>query len=285
MKIADVGNPGQDHDGLAVGHRKADGLAGLERHAVRDDAGIAEPFDDTVRKIAGALGRASREDHEIAFEAARERARQRALVVGNDAEMHGGAAKLLDRGADDRGVGVVDGARAQRIAGRDDLVARREDRHSRPAVDGDLAEPQRRQHADLARGEVRSGAKHRLASRDVRAGVAHVLAAGERTTDFEPLAAPGGDELRMLDHQHRVGAARQHSAGRDRRRDAGDHGLARHDTGREDFVVERTVRGVSSIAPNVSLACTAKPSTLERSKPGTSTSATTSSASTRLSAA
>ena len=33
----------------------------------------------------------------------------------------------------------------------------------------------------------------------------------------------------------------------------------------------RTLRGVSSIAPNVSFACTAKPSTLERSKPGTST--------------
>ena len=43
----------------------------------------------------------------------------------------------------------------------------------------------------------------------------------------------------MLDHQHRVGAARQHAARRDRRRDAGDDGIFRHDTRRQDFVVER----------------------------------------------
>ena len=45
------------------------------------------------------------------------------------------------------------------------------------------------------------------------------------------------------------------------------------------------LRGASSVAPKVSAACTAKPSTLERSKPGTSTPATTSSPSTRSSAA
>ena len=77
----------------------------------------------------------------------------------------------------------------------------------------------------------------------------------------------------MLDHQYRIGAARQHAARGDRRRKAATTVLSGTTPGASTSLFVRTVRGVSSIAPNVSFACTAKPSTLERSKPGTSTSA------------
>ena len=42
VKIAEVGNPGRITTGLPSAHRQADRLAGLERHAVRDDARVAQ---------------------------------------------------------------------------------------------------------------------------------------------------------------------------------------------------------------------------------------------------
>ena len=58
----------------------------------------------------------------------------------------------------------------------------------------------------------------------------------------------------MLDHQDRIGAARQHAAGGDRRRDAGDDRLLVGTMpGASTSSLSSRVRGVSSIAPNVSL--------------------------------
>ncbi len=63
---------GKDHHRLAARHRKADRLAGLQRHAVRDDARIREPADDAIGNVASAFRRATREDDDVG----RERARQ-----------------------------------------------------------------------------------------------------------------------------------------------------------------------------------------------------------------
>ena len=136
VKIADVGKPGRITTGLPSVTARQIGLPGLSATPWATMPGLREPADDAVREIAGALRRAAREDHDVALRGrARARSSSAVFVVGNDAEMHRLAAELLDGGADDRGVGVVDRARAQRIAGRDDLVAGREDRHARPAVD------------------------------------------------------------------------------------------------------------------------------------------------------
>ena len=43
---------GQDDDGLAVGDREADRLAGLQRDAVGDDTRVAQRVHDAVREIA-----------------------------------------------------------------------------------------------------------------------------------------------------------------------------------------------------------------------------------------
>ena len=78
----------QDDHRLAAGDRKADRFAGLERHTVSDDTRVDEPAHDPVREIAGPLGRPARENHEVGLQAARERARKRVVVVGDDAQLH-----------------------------------------------------------------------------------------------------------------------------------------------------------------------------------------------------
>ena len=65
----------QDDDGLAIGDRETDGLAGLERNAVSDDAWIAEAVHDAVGEIAGTLGCAAGEHDRIGLQTPCERAR------------------------------------------------------------------------------------------------------------------------------------------------------------------------------------------------------------------
>ncbi|MHC2275286.1 hypothetical protein ACVME8_001897 [Bradyrhizobium diazoefficiens] len=123
----------QDHHRLAVADREAQRLAGLERHAMRDDAGLAEPADDAVGQVARAFRRAAGEHQHVGV---RQRAAHRRFellfVVGNGAEEDCLAAILVDRGRDDRAVGVVDlrGARAPRRA----EPVRRRSRSRRPAA-------------------------------------------------------------------------------------------------------------------------------------------------------
>ena len=137
--------------------------------------------------------------------------------------MDGHATKLLDRRTDDRGIGVVDGARRQRITRRNDFVARREDSDTWAPVNADRGESQRREDADLARGQVLSRSKHRFASGDVGPRIAHVLPGRERPPDLQELAGFGLDEFRMLDHQDGIGAARKHAAGGNRRCKTADY--------------------------------------------------------------
>ena len=89
---------------------------------------------------------------------------------------------------------------------------------------------------------------------------------------LDPAAAVriGRHELGMLDHHHRVGAARHHAAGRDHGGGARTDRQRRRMPGRQDLGVEAQTPGCVGSAA-VSAARTAKPSTLERSKPGTST--------------
>ena len=61
--------------------------------------------------------------------------------------------RFRDRGRDDRAVAVVDRARPQRVARRDQFVAGRQHRDARPPHHVDLGEAARRQHADLARAD------------------------------------------------------------------------------------------------------------------------------------
>ena len=174
VKIAEVGNPGRMTTGLPSVTARQMGLPGLSATPWATTPGLRSAVHDAVGEIAGALGCAAGEHDRIGLQALFS-ARQRVFVVRNDAQMHGHTTKLLDRRTDDRGIGVVDSARTQRIARRDDFIARREDRDPRPPVDADRGKSQRREDADLAGGQVLSGAKHGFASGDVGARIAHVL--------------------------------------------------------------------------------------------------------------
>ena len=154
---------GQDHDGLAVGDREADRLARLQRDAVRDDrrdCAAGSRCDTTGRRRPWTCR--PRRSRRRSRSAARERVGERRVVVGNDAELHRLAAELLHRGADDRRVRVVDRAGPQRL--RRARRSRCRSRRSRRAA-GDRraprATPDRREHADLARGQQLPGAQAR----------------------------------------------------------------------------------------------------------------------------
>ena len=89
--------------------------------------------------------------------------------------------------------------------------------------------------------------------------------------------APSLDQLGVLDHHHRVGAARHHAAGGDGGGGAGrDLDRRRMAAGDHLGVELEALSALSSLAPTVSAARSAKPSTLERSNGGTSIGATTS---------
>ena len=60
------GRKAGEHDHrAAAGRREADRLAGLERDAVRDDAGIVELGDDAIGDVARALAGSAREQHDV----------------------------------------------------------------------------------------------------------------------------------------------------------------------------------------------------------------------------
>ena len=155
-------------------------------------------------------------------------------IVGRDAERHGDAAQFLDRRRQHRPVAVVDLARADGGARRRQLVAGRENGDSRPAEDRNVLDADRRQHRDFARTEDRAGAQHGLAGADVRAGSGNGGARRHGLTDVHGRIG-GVDEFRLLDHHHRVGAARDHAARGDDRRQARADGLLRRPARRQHF--------------------------------------------------
>ena len=134
VKIAEVGKPGSTTIGLSPTTREAQRLAGLERDAMHQNAGRAEPRHDRVRQIAGAFrGAAGQHDHVACARARRarpfpapprRRERRRTRTGSPPASRH--------RGGDDRAVAVVDAGRRQRLARR--APVRRRSRAPRPSA-------------------------------------------------------------------------------------------------------------------------------------------------------
>src|SRR5690606_10876462 len=97
----------QDDDRLAVAYRQAERLAGLQRHAMGDDARLAQPADDAMADIARPLGRTARQDEYVMVsERIAHRGLEPRLIVGESAEKTRFAAVFGDRGADDGTIGV-----------------------------------------------------------------------------------------------------------------------------------------------------------------------------------
>lgn len=205
----------QDHDRLAVAHRKAERLAGLERNAMRDDAGLAEPADDAMGQIARTFRRAAGEHQHVGI---RQRLAHGSLELGfivwNGAEENRLAAVLIDCGCDDGAIGVVDRGRPKCLSGLHQFITGGDHGNPRLPRNFHLGDAASRQHADLSRANDRAGAQQRLAARDVGSGIGHELARRNCATNIDRI---GAGRLGVLHHDHRIGASRQRAAGGDRR--------------------------------------------------------------------
>ena len=116
--------------------------------------GIGQFGDDAVGHVAGAFARAARQQHDVGdVERLAHLRAQRIRVVGHDAEAARLAAQLAHGVGEDLRVRVVDARRLHRLAGRDDLVAGREDGDDRPAPDVHGGDADRREHAGVAAGQ------------------------------------------------------------------------------------------------------------------------------------
>ena len=179
---------------------------------MHDDARIGQLGDSPIRKVTGPLaGSARQQDHVSRLECLVQSMTQLIQVVASDGKSPCDAAKFADRVREYLGVGVIDTSRPHRLARRDDLVTGRKDGHDRATPDGDLRDSHGGEHAGVPAGQQVTGSQHRFARRDVGAGEGHVGTARNRTGDDERRVPHVG----MLDHYHRIRAARDHAAGGD----------------------------------------------------------------------
>ena len=168
----------QHRDRLAVDDREAERLAGLERDAVHEDAGLRRAATRSRCERSPAPFEVPPDSTTMSQAASARRTRlfERGVVVREGAERHRLAAGFGDRGGDDRAVAVVDAGRAERLAGATSSSPVESTATLRPAHHLDLGEPAGRQHADLARADARAAPQQRLAARDVGAGIGDELA-------------------------------------------------------------------------------------------------------------
>ena len=227
-----------------------------------------------------------RQHHDVAgLERAAHGQFERDFFVRKRAERHRLAAGFDDRGGDDGAVAVIDAAGPQRPAGLDQLIAGREHGDARAAHHVDRRKTARREHADLARADLRAAAQQRFAARDVGAGIGDELPARRGAAQI--------DRRRRRPRSSSVcSIITTASAPRGMTPPVaiavavpGTTSIAGATPQAITSALSVSRFGAPSLAPTVSAARTAKPSTLERSNGGASTGAITSAASTRPSAA
>ena len=129
-------------------------------------------------------------------------ARNCATSSGTNRRSSARAARVLDRGREHRPVGLVDLARLQRRARRDQLRARGQHEHHRTSAHRDTGVPDRRRDADLRGPEHGARGEHDVARRDVLRRPPHVRADLGRGLERDGLRAA----VRLLHRHDRVGA-------------------------------------------------------------------------------
>ena len=228
----------QHRERLAVEHGEAKRLAGFQRDAVHDDAGRAQPRHHAVREIARPFRGAAAEQHQIAgLHRGAYSEFKSGFIVGERTEDDRFAARLGDRRRDDRAVAVKDLGGPQHAARRDQFVAGREHGDFRPAHHVDFGDTASREHADLARPDPRAAPQHHLAARDVGASVRHELSGRGGAAHLDRRFA-GLQQIAVLDHHHRIGAARHDAAGGDGRCRTGHDFQQRRMSAHNDLGVE-----------------------------------------------
>ena len=139
-----------------------------------------------------------------------ERGLQRGGVVGHQPQVQHLDAQAVQRGAQARAVAVVDAARGQRLAGRAQLVAGREQRHPQAAHHRDFGEAEGSQQAQVGRPQHPSGAQGGLPPGQVLAAAAAVFSRAQHAG----LQAHGAAVHEAQFHRHDGVQARGHDAAR-----------------------------------------------------------------------
>jgi hypothetical protein len=148
------------------------------------------------------------------------------------------AARFGDRGSDDGAVTVIDAAGPERFAWLDKLIAGRKHGHLRPPDHFNAVKPAGRQHTDFPRTDFRAAPQQRFAARDVRAGEGNELSRQRGTTHLKAGLA-FLYQLGLLSHDHGVGAARDDTAGRNRRASPCSYSFNGHITAGNHYRIER----------------------------------------------
>ncbi len=123
-------------------------------------------------------------------------------------------ARRLAAGGDQDAVGLVDLTAQERLAGRDELVARDDDVHARTPVAPELGDAAGRDRRQCERPQHAARGDHDRPHREIGALPPHVVADGDRRAERDALAV----HLRQLDGHDGIGAGGQRRAGRHRHR-------------------------------------------------------------------
>ena len=218
-------------------------MAGAHRDAPHDDP--PDAAQDVRRVVAAAGARPGDDEHEVrASGRIADRGCETAGVVGQDRRAHGATAGLAGLGLEHDRVRVGELADRELRRGRAQLVARRQDRDDRRAVDREPGVAGGGGERQVHRPEPTARREHELPGRDVLADAADVRAGGDRRGDQHGVVAegdalardhrvaPGGERVAGVDdveprpgQPHRIGLARRARVG------AGD-GDAVHRRGR-----------------------------------------------------
>ncbi len=193
-----------------------------------DDPRIVQFSDDLIRNISRTLAGATGEQNHIGgLQRALQALPKQPDVVMSNAQPQRFAAKLADCVREHLAIGVVNMGRPHRLAGRDDLIASREDSDDGFAPDADVRDADGCEHAGVAAGQQLAAAKHGFPGRDIRARERDPAACVDRPRDQKFFVA----DLNVFDHDDRVRATGHHAAGRDQGGLARVNGRTRDDAG------------------------------------------------------
>ncbi|MFN8643110.1 MAG: hypothetical protein U0802_16185 [Candidatus Binatia bacterium] len=153
---------------------------------------------------------ARRHDHIGARQRRRQDPAQAVGAVGHDAEVdHLGTRRARHRGERVL-VDVPHLARTRRPVGRNDLVAGGDEADARPPHHAQARQAEAGERAEVLGAQAAAAREHRRTASDVLADAQHVLPRRHAALDLDGAVA---DLVGVLDHHHRVGAARRHAAG------------------------------------------------------------------------
>jgi hypothetical protein len=210
------GIPRQTEDRPVVEHHEGERSARL--HADPPEPHLAaEPREHALDPVAVADRDAAGRDHGVTLERLAQPLRDRPRLVGSDAEIDRRGARVSDRGLQAVAVRADDAAVVLEAVGLHELVPRRDDRHAGARRDTHLCTSDGGEHPDVRGTQHLAAGRHRRARLDVGARPAQVLARLHAAQDAEPVSV----DLRVLLHDHGIGALRDRRARQDAR------GLAR----------------------------------------------------------